>query len=275
MQSEIRDRLTGELADSGPPPLGSLVTDAVAAGTRLRRRRLAALASGATALVIAASAGVIATLTAGPAPTTVPQFGAAAGPSAAEKTVEPSASAPALVIPPGHKATSGQAVVAVLKTLVPDGRISEIDFYDVPGTASGMFVLDDGHGKATITAGVSNQPLSYTDGEPAPGELTCPPDGKGFTCTVSDLPGGARLRVATMGPYGCPDTKCSLKDVRIELMRADGVVVMIESYSGPFGHGRGATRPDTILSVTRMTAMAKDPRWSLTMPAPSSTSPTR
>ncbi len=73
----------------------------------------------------------------------------------------------------------------------------------------------------------------------------------------------------TMGPYGvnCAEPKCSIKHVRVEVRRPDGVCVTAEAYNGPFGRNRPATRNDTVLSVAQLTTIAKNPRWGLTMDA--------
>ena len=70
-----------------------------------------------------------------------------------------------------------------------------------------------------------------------------------------------------MGPYDCADRKCSIAHVRVEIRRTDGVYVTVESFNGPFGHDRAATRDDILLDADRMLAAAKDPRWGLTMEA--------
>jgi hypothetical protein len=267
MEAQIRDQLTHELADSGAPPVGSLVTDAVAAGRRSRRRRrLAITASAAVTVVATASAGVLALSAMGGGSQVPAQAG---GPRPAPTKAAPAATAsPAAkqAIPPGHVATSGQAVVALLRELVPGGEVSEIDFFDSPGAAGGGFLYDDGHGAATVSAGVADKPADYGTGREG---MQCPPNDDGFVCQHSTTPEGLEVRVLTMGPYGgdCSDRKCSIKDVRVEIGRPDGVYVTAEAYSGPSGHNRAATRSDTVLSVAELTAIAKDPRWGLTMDA--------
>jgi hypothetical protein len=49
---EVRGQLDSELAESSPPPLGSLVADSLAAGRRLRRQRRVLAILGVTAAVL-------------------------------------------------------------------------------------------------------------------------------------------------------------------------------------------------------------------------------
>jgi hypothetical protein len=86
-------------------------------------------------------------------------------------------------------------------------------------------------------------------------------------CEHSVRPDGIEVRVLRLGPYDCTDAKCSIQNLRVEIRRPDGVYVMVDSYNGPFGRGRAATRDETLLDVDEMVAMARDPRWGLTMDA--------
>jgi hypothetical protein len=88
-------------------------------------------------------------------------------------------------------------------------------------------------------------------------------------CEYSVLPDGLEVRVLRLGPYGgdCTDAKCSIKNLRVEVRRSDGVYVMVDSFNGPFGRDRSATRDETLLDVDQMLAIARDPRWGLTMQA--------
>jgi hypothetical protein len=265
MDSDIQfqDRLTAELAESNPPSLGSIVADAQARGLRLRRQRR--FISAAAGLAVSAAGAVLVTTVGGGA--VAAMLGQHRG------TVHPAAPpATALVsAPASQKYTTGKAVVALLLDLVrPAGQTSEV--WATPlnntdaatlgfGTATGGFLYDDGAGAASVVGGVTD----HADTQLAK-DFQCPPNAAGFTCTRTTV-GDLQIRVFTMGPYGggCSDLKCSIKDVRVEVKRPDGVYVTIESFNGPSGHGRAATRADTVLSVAQMTTMASDPRWGLTM----------
>lgn len=265
MTSEIRDRLAQELADSDPPPLGTLVADAATAGMRRRRYRYAAVASGAAALVALTSVGLGAALRPVTPPSPGLQFGAAADPTTEAKErlhyVKPGSTGiqlpstePAVSVPSGHKPAVGQALVALLTELAPHGTIAEVDFTTTPRAISGRFVLDDGHGKATISAQVSTEP----------GDV-----GNGVAIPLTSTPEGYEVQATMIGPFGddCTEAKCGLKGVRLQARRPDGVYVTVEAYNGPFGQGRGATRKDTILDAVELLTIAKDPRWGMTMPA--------
>ena len=239
----IRESLDRELSEAGRPPLGSIVADAVAAGRRRRRwRRGAVVASGAGALTVM----VVTALLLRPASTVGP-------------------------VPPGdpttaaRKAATGEAVIALLLDLLPPGgEVAEVEHFTDRGVAAGSLLYDDGHGPATVSAGVADH---QNEGSGAFAGMGCPPDAEGFTCRHRVTPDGVEVRVTTMGPYDCSDRKCSIKDVRVEIRRPDGTFVTVDSYNGPFGHDRAATRAETLLDADRMLAMATDPRWGLTMDA--------
>jgi hypothetical protein len=257
MTSEIRDRLAQELADSDPPPLGTLVADAAAAGARRRRHCYAAVASGAAALVALTSVGLGAALR----PVAPPSPGLQIG---ADQTTAPvdghrpsdeiPSPEPPVSVPPGHKPAFGQALVALLTELAPNGTITEVDFTSTPPASSGRFVLDDGHGKATISVEVSTAPADH---------------GPGSIVTFSTTPEGYAVQTVTIGPFDsdCTDAKCGLKQLRVQVHRPDGIYIVVDAYNGPFGHNRAATREDTILDATELLNIAKDPRWGMTMPA--------
>jgi hypothetical protein len=272
MEPYIHDQLDHELADSAALPLGTVVTDAIATGTRMRRRqRLTVAASGGAALAVIATVAVFAAPYFGSGGTPGPQLAIPAA-SSDPVTPPPEKLAPGpsptvtIPVPPGQKLTSGAAVISLLRDLVaPPGGISEIDRSESYDGASGSFVFDDGAGAATVSAGVSTGPAKY--GPDVTG-MQCPADDQYIKCQHSVTPEGLEIRIMTMGPYAdATEAKNSIKDVRVEVKRPDGVYVTAEAYNGPFGHNRGATRADTILSVDQLTALAKDARWALTMDA--------
>jgi len=242
---QLREELSRELAETSPP-LGTVVADALRAGTRARRRRRFALAGSGAAVVLLA-AGVFLAGNLGRAPVIPQQPGAVASPV--------------------QKPTTGAAVIALLTDLMPSGgTTTEVEGSTEDGWSSGTFLYDDGHGAATVFASVADKAIDYGAGSTSFG---CPADEAGFSCVKSVTPDGFDVRTATMGPYttACTEPKCGLKDVRVEVKRPDGVYIVIESYSGPFGQGRAPTRADTLLTVNQMIAMARDPRWGLTMDA--------
>jgi hypothetical protein len=266
----FRELVTRELADADRPPIGSLAADALREGERARRRRRAGL-FGVTSTAVAVLAVLVALgVPVGPGPSrsgSPVMPGAAASPGL---TGGPTSSAAApttgAVMPTGPtKPVTGQAVIVLLTELLPPGGTrTEIEGNTDPHGAGGGFVYDDGQGRATVSAGVTDAPQSYGD----PLGMQCPPNGAGFTCE-NRIVEGFVVRILTMGPYGadCSELKCGIKDVRVEVARPLGVYVTVESFNGPFGQGRAATRSDTLLSVDQMVAMATDPRWGLRMDA--------
>jgi hypothetical protein len=262
IDTQIREQLARELANSDAPVLGSLVSDAATAGARrLSRQRYGFAAAGAAALAGVVVLGVF----------TVGYNRPAAGPTATSPAAGDGVSSapPSLPTTPtasatstsGSVATTGQRVVVLLRSLVHAKHVTEVDFGASDGNADGTFLYNDGHGAATVFASVSNQPAQYnTVG------MDCPADEPGFTCTTRQLAGGNEARIMLMGPYGssCTDKKCSLKDLRVEIKRPDGTYVIAEAYNGPQGHDRAATRPNPILDTNRLIAIATDSRWGLT-----------
>jgi hypothetical protein len=256
---QIRDRLVRELAEGGAPPLGSLVADAIVAGGRLRRRRRFAMSAGAGGgLVAMVAAGVFVVSNAGGANTsnTLLPGGPKPAPSAATR-----------VTGGEQKATTGEAVIALLTQLLPPGgHISEVEVSTGVDHAGGSLLFDDGHGAATVFAAVADKPADYG---PSVTGMQCPPNGEDFVCTRGVTADGSEVRVLTMGPNttACTDLKCSIKDLRVEVARPDGTYVTAEATNGPFGHGRAATRADTLLSTDQLIAIASDPRWGMTTDA--------
>jgi hypothetical protein len=96
------------------------------------------------------------------------------------------------------------------------------------------------------------------------------PNADGYTCEHSVGADGVEVRVETNGPYttaDCGMPKCAIKHLRVRIHRPDGIYVQIESTSGPFGSNRAATRAEPLLGLDQSLAMARDPRWGLTMDA--------
>jgi hypothetical protein len=269
---QIRDQIGRELSESAAPPLGSLVSDALAAGVQRKQRRQYGIIGGTAAGIAAlATIGVFAAGTGG-APTLVTPgaanvVAASAAPSSRAPSAAPSKpAAPSSPPPYAGQTTTGQSVIALLTALMPfKGHITEITFDASNGNADGSFLYDDGRGAATVNASVSDQPANY--GSSVTG-MHCPANDAGFTCTVRDLPDGNTARIMTMGPYDaktCTEPKCGIKDLRVEVARTDGMYVIAEACNGPNGHGLAPTRAKTILSTNQLIAIATSPRWSLKM----------
>jgi hypothetical protein len=283
---DIREQLSREMSDSGAPPIGSLVADAVTTGMHARRRRQGLLGGAVAGLVLVAVVGSVAVANGlpGSAPASLTQAGAPRGigavsspapsgavpsgavPSGAVPSgAVPSGAVPSYVVPssipkgpptPHPIYASGKPVVELLEHLVaPHGHFTEVSFNQ------GSFLYNDGHGAATISADVSNAPASY--GANVKG-MACPALTPGLTCEVRHLSGGVVARIMTMGPYpGCTDAKCSIEDRRVEIQRTGGTYVTVDAFNGPEGHDRAATRAHTILSTSQLIAIATNSQWSL------------
>lgn len=264
--TQFREQLARELADSDAPVLGSLVSDAAAAGARrLSRQRYGFAAAGAAALTGVVVLGVFAVgygRPDGAATASSPAAGGVVSSAPPSRPTTPTASATATKAPTGTSvSTTGQRVVVLLTSLVHPKHVTEVEFGASDGNAYGTFLYNDGRGAATVFASVSNQPAQYnTVG------MDCPVDEPGLTCTTRHLAGSNEARIMLMGPDGssCIDKKCSLKDLRVEVKRPDGTYVIAEAYNGPQGHDRAATRQNPILDTNRLIAIATDSRWGLT-----------
>ncbi len=270
IDTQLRERIARELAGSDAPPLGSMVADAAAAGASRRRLQRYGIIGGSLAGI--AAFAIVGALIAGGAPTPNPLQAGSAGagptPAAAPSYAPPPPGSPD-GNPPTHppypgQTTTGQAVVALMTTLMPfPGTLSQIDFGKSPGWANGTFLYQDGKGPATVSASVSDEPVQF---DPTVPVMKCPPDTPGFTCTARNLPHGSKALLMTVGPFpGCSDAKCSIIEYRVELERADGIYVIVEASNGPEGRDQLPTRAKPILTMDQVIAFATDPRWSLKM----------
>jgi hypothetical protein len=118
----LRGQLDQELADSSPPPLGTLVSDSIVDGRRLRRHRRFATVAGAAAgvlLLIGGGAVTAATLRGGQA---APETAGQGGPPVVAATT----AAPGPKLPP--TGLTAEVVMARLIPLLPaGGTVSDLN----------------------------------------------------------------------------------------------------------------------------------------------------
>jgi hypothetical protein len=221
----LRGQLDQELADSSPPPLGSLVADSIVDGRRLRHRRRFVTIAGAAAgvlLLIGGGAVTAATLRGGQAaPETAGQGG---GPPITAPTSTP---APATPLPP--TGITAEVIMARIIPLLPAG-----------GTVSGLHTSTDEYG-ADVT-------FTYTNGGkhggivvgvvvgPDPARFACH-NPKDKTCKHSNT-GGVLLRSLMLDK----------KTVRVDAGFTFDVIVFVEADT-------------SVLSRAQAIAIAKDPGW--------------
>jgi hypothetical protein len=184
----LKGQLDQELAESSPPPLGSLVADSLTAGRRLRRRRLVVAVVGVTAavlLVIGGGSVLVSSLRGAPAAGT--RIGSQ--PSVPPTTAAP-ASPSAAPVPPTGLPTD--VVVARLIALLPPG-----------GTITDVSATSDDFGTdVTLTYTKNGKPGSVAFGVligPDPERFIChnPAD---KTCKRKTLSGGRVVRSLMLEP---------------------------------------------------------------------------
>jgi hypothetical protein len=223
----IRGQLDQELADSSPPPLGSLVADSIVDGRRLRRRRRFATVAGAAAgvlLLIGGGAVTAATLGGGAA---APETAGQGGPPIMAPATPPTTTAPAPKLPP--TGLTAEVVMARLIPLLPAG-----------GTVSDLKTTDDEYG-ADVT-------FTYTNGSrhgsivigvvigPDPARFVCH-DPKDKTCKRSNT-GGVLVRSLMLDKA----------TIRVDAGFTGDVIVFIEADT-------------SVLSRTQAVAIARDHTW--------------
>ncbi|MFI6785146.1 hypothetical protein [Micromonospora sp. NPDC050276] len=268
MGGDIRGRFRDDLARHPGPPLGDLVQQSVVQGRRLRRRRrLAQLGAGGSALALLLVIG----LAVGPLGVGVDDAGQPGGlnlgssdgpvgtgtPSPTESPDEEQGGAPARLVPPTPSTTvidnvrigagpdgdllttTPQAALELLTRLLPRGKASGYASLQSSGAGPGMpyvqLYLDRGAGPGMLRLAIYQDNLG---GDPAPGtvELTEVPD----NCVQN--------RIVTVHHRG---------GLQIDLM--------ISTCLSLKGKGESPARP--VLSVREAAEIAANPNWGTKMPA--------
>ncbi|MEV4614281.1 hypothetical protein AB0K43_17035 [Kitasatospora sp. NPDC049258] len=269
LESELSRLLRQSSQELAAPPVVLMVAEAAARGRALRRRRRLAVAGSAVAA--AALVGTVgATGLLRPART----HAVAGAPTASALTSTPTAdlaAAPADTGPVPTAATTADGMLAILSGLLPAGRYSHFDPAGPPGGAGGGFRVDyaDEAGPtsiAVVLGAAAGPPLDCAAGRLPPAvEGEGGWGGPGGSCEASTLPDGDRVL-----SYRTEERAGSLRGVSVASRRADGVQVVISSYNGTVravdGRLTGApTRSAPALDPARLSALARDPQWRLTV----------
>ncbi|WP_405762280.1 hypothetical protein [Streptomyces sp. NBC_00045] len=239
-------RRTGE---GFTPDPHALVAAGERRGRRLVARRRAAVVGGSVLALAVIGAG--SAYTAG-------LFEGAGGSGAT------TVAAPPALPEKGKRAGSGAVpadqMIAVLKKLLPDGELSDLEARgtgdELGPSVSGVY--DDGMGKAAI--GVS---LTRTDptGRPAAEMLKCPD--KNFVeydgCEVDTLPDGGRILLYK--GYEYPDRREPTKLWRTTLVTPEGYQVDAQEWNAPAEKGAKVSRTDPPLNPAQLKQFAMSTLW--------------
>jgi hypothetical protein len=223
IDAAIRGQLDQELAESSPPPMGSLVTDAVTAGQRLRRRRRAATFGGAAAgALLLATGGMVlsATLRGTAAPET------AGAPPVVVQTAAPSVSPP----PESPTGVTPEVIVArLIPMLPPGGEVSVVEGNSDEFGADVTLTYTVGGKTGQITVGV----LAGED----PARFVCH-NPKDKTCKRTVTDDGVTVRSLMLDK----------QTVRVDADLPGDVIVFVEADK-------------SVLGRTRAVAIATDLTW--------------
>jgi hypothetical protein len=235
----------------------------VAGGLRRGRRRLAVRRGleGLTALTVAGALAVTGVLTFGSSPSPSPQTLAVpagnAGPS--------DSASPTPTAEPMAPITPQVAVQTAIDLLPRPGTISQLAGRSLAGTwLGGEFVYDDGNGAAPITVSVTapGSAAVYPSDPEGPG-LPCPPGG---TATCSTLPDGARIAIFQGTQFPDGHKPYNATQWAVWLLRTDGLLIQLTEWNSSQQTDAPLTRAEPPFTAAELTAMARSPRWSLTVP---------
>ncbi|MFI5928311.1 hypothetical protein ACIA3K_20430 [Micromonospora sp. NPDC051543] len=269
---DVRGRFRDELARHVPPPLGDLVEQSVVQGRRLRRRRrLAQLGAGGSALAVLLVIG----LAAGPLTGGADQGGRSGkwdlgspGGSVADPTPSPAqspgggllqgaAEAPTTATSPTPTTTvidtvrigagpdgpllttTPQGALELLMRLLPKGETSGQANLGSSGAGPGMpyvqIFLDRGDGPGMVRLSVYQDHLG---GDPDPG-----------TVELTEVPGNC------------------VQDKMITVYHRDGLQIDVLISTCLAWNGKGNSPAPAVLSVDEAIAIAADPTWGTKLPA--------
>ncbi|MEE1758000.1 hypothetical protein [Streptomyces sp. SP18BB07] len=157
-------------------------------------------------------------------------------------------------------AVSGAELVAMLKELLPDGRISGESARGTSADAPpyAQVVFDDGEGGAAVQLGLGR---IDADSEHAR-QLTDCPD-KTFvgydSCEESTLPGGARLLL--FQGYEYPDRRVDTKHWYAQLVDPAGYEVSVMEWNAEAQKDAPVTRAEPPLPLATLKTIVRDPGW--------------
>lgn len=240
-------RETGDSFDTDRP---ALVAAGQARGRRMRVRRRAAVFGGAASLALV---GVGVTLV-----VDGKGIGSGADMDGRASVGRAGAASAAAAVP--DDGVSGEELVATLKSLLPEGKVSDATGQ---GTHEGpsphvRVVFDDGRGAGAVAVGLdrvepgSEMARQWTT---CPDKVMIPHDG----CRTSRLPDGSVLM--TLRGYEYPDRRVDTKRWQAELVTAEGQHISVTEWNAAAEKDAPVTRPEPPLSVEQLEKVATASAW--------------
>ncbi|MFI8190947.1 hypothetical protein ACIF8T_19395 [Streptomyces sp. NPDC085946] len=217
-------------------------------GRRIRLRRRAAVLSGAAGIALVGVGGTLLTPGGGDRSPADDRRSVAAG----------SGAAPAVSRSPG--AVPGDALLATLKKLLPDGEFSQ---ERAGGTDDGpppyaRLVYDDGKGPALISVSLDRV---EPGGMQARVATECPDRAVAShdSCTTRTLPDGSSLML--LKGYEYPDRRADTKWWHAALVTPEGHQVGVSEWNAPAEKDAPVSRPEPPLPADRLREIATAPQW--------------
>lgn len=249
-----------QAGDGFTPDRQALVDGGERRGRRLVvRRRAAVIGGSALGLALIGTAGAFAGgLLGGSGGAGTADVAAPPAPPALSST-PPAKGAPESG---GTGAVSDEQMIALLKQLLPEGRLTEATGH---GTGSGprgipgaSAVYDDGKGKAALGVALNRvDPKGASTAE----LITCPDKNK-FEydgCTSETLADGSKVMV--FQGYEYPDRRVPTKSWRATLVTPQGYQVDVQEWNAAAEKGEPVSRTDPPLDAARLKALALSPLW--------------
>ncbi|MFZ3499402.1 hypothetical protein ACODT5_40385 [Streptomyces sp. 5.8] len=229
-------------------------------GRRMVARRRAAMAGGsALALALIGTAGAYANGLLGPG-------GGGGGGGNVASSQEPPALGPLLRGNGGGKsrvgtgAVSAEQLTGVLKQLLPQGTLSDVEArgtgHELGPMVTGAF--DDGEGKGRIGFGLGR---IDPKGEMADDMLKCPSKTttKYDSCTSETLADGSRLHLYK--GYVFPDHRANVKSWRAIVVTPQGFIVDAHEENAATEKDSPVSRPTPPLTIAQLKALVTSPLW--------------
>jgi hypothetical protein len=241
-------RETGDTFDTDRP---TLIAAGEARGRRMRLRRRAAVFGGAASLV---AVGVSAALVL-PGNGT----GTAAGGGGGAQSVGRTGTASATTSTPASASASAEELIATLKSLLPEGKVTgERGEGTAGGSPYAHVVFDDGEGPGAVAVGLSRvEPGSESARQvtECPDEAFVPHDG----CSTTRLADGSLLMI--FQGYEYPDRRVDTKRWQAELVTAEGQHISVSEWNAEAEKDAPITREEPPLSPEELTKVAKASAW--------------
>ncbi|MFD8595862.1 hypothetical protein ACFV1L_12725 [Kitasatospora sp. NPDC059646] len=239
-EHDFEDRLARVFHETGEsflPDTPRLAMGGAARGRRRQRRRLVLGSAVAVLAVTGLSAAVL-------------------PPVLRTETVGPAVSAPPPPSDAGLVPQEAHLVSAVAERLPKDLRVvrsagSTLGAAAFPSaTATAALTLDDGRGASLLTVDIYNT-VGWGRSTPCASYPI-----QGVRCEETAEPDGTRVAVTE---YTTPDPKPK-KYAEVELNSPNGTRVTVASFNSATSSG-DATRPEPVLTVAQLRALAADPGW--------------